>query len=389
MKKQQRALIISYLGFIVLGLNDGMLGIAWPGIRNTFGRSNESLGILLGGFTTGYIVASLLNGTLIKRYGLATSLIASTLMMGLGSWLFSLSTGFAILIAFAASMGAGMALLDAGANTYAAANFRPRLLNWMHACFAVGTMCGTALMTATLNNNFEWRVGFMIAGSIYLMMLLPYLLTRKDWQIDNFTNATEKSSDITPLDTLRQPVVLLLLLVFLLYVSLEIGFGNWIFTILTESRGISTVTAGTWVSLYWGSFAIGRIVLGFIETNVVRVIRYSIAGIFFGLLIWWLNPGEWANFVGLAIIGFSNASVFPGLVALTPALVGNAHTPNAIGFQLAASGIGAAVIPGIAGLFADWSTLEIIPLFFLFVAATLFGTHEILARKQLSPPTVE
>ncbi len=384
--KNKRLLIISYIGFVVLGLNDGMLGIAWPSIRNTFGRSNDSLGILLAGFTVGYISASLLNGPLIKRYGLAFLILMSAAAMGVSTWLYAIAPSWILLVIFSVGIGGGMALLDSGTNTYAAANFRPRLLNWLHASFAVGTMCGTAIMTAVLNNAaFDWRTGYMIAGSIYLMMLLPYLLTRKDWQIDNFNDADTHTSDVTSLDTLKQPVVLLLLLVFLLYVSLEIGLGNWAFTILTESRGVDVTTAGTWVSIYWGSFAVGRLVLGFIETQVARLIRYSILGIFLGLLIWSLNLGAWTNTIGLLLIGFANAPIFPGLVALTPQLVGKAHTPNAIGFQLAASGVGASVIPGIAGVLADWHTLEIVPLFFLGIAALLLVIHEILARWKPHP----
>ncbi len=376
----RKLLFISYLGFIALGLNDGMLGIAWPGIRDTFGRSNDALGVLLFGFTLGYIIASSLNGWLIQKRSLAFVIMAGATGMGVGGWLLATAPLWWLLVTVSVCFGMGAAFLDAGTNTYAAANFRPRLLNWLHASFAVGTMVGTAIMTTVIDNNLEWRVGYMVAGSIYLLLVIPFALTRTEWHIDGFNDTEENASDVTALETLRQPVVLLLLLVFLLYVAVEIGLGNWAFTVLTESRGIDVAAAGWWVSIYWGSFAVGRLVLGFIETNVTRLIRLSILAIAFGVFIWWLNPAPWANTVGLLIIGFGNAPIFPALVAQTPRLVGKRHTPNAIGFQLAASGIGASLLPGIAGVFAERSTLEAVPLFFFGVSLLLIAAHEALVR---------
>jgi hypothetical protein len=48
-------LALNVLAFVSLGLPDGLLGVAWPSMRATFGLPLEALGPLLAAFTTGYV----------------------------------------------------------------------------------------------------------------------------------------------------------------------------------------------------------------------------------------------------------------------------------------------------------------------------------------------
>ncbi|MGH6690079.1 MAG: hypothetical protein ACREF4_05295 [Gammaproteobacteria bacterium] len=66
---------LAYLGFVSLGLPDGLLGIAWPSIRATFGLPLDALGGLLVVFTTGYLASSFSSGWLLARMS-AGSLLA-------------------------------------------------------------------------------------------------------------------------------------------------------------------------------------------------------------------------------------------------------------------------------------------------------------------------
>ena len=40
-------IIVSFIAFISLGLPDGLLGVAWPGIRDYFDLPVDALGIIL------------------------------------------------------------------------------------------------------------------------------------------------------------------------------------------------------------------------------------------------------------------------------------------------------------------------------------------------------
>ena len=55
-------ILLSFIAFISLGLPDGLLGVAWPSIRETFSLRLDALGILLVASTAGYITSSFLSG---------------------------------------------------------------------------------------------------------------------------------------------------------------------------------------------------------------------------------------------------------------------------------------------------------------------------------------
>ena len=96
------------------------------------------------------------------------------------------------------------------------------------------------------------------------------------------------------------------------------------------------------------------------------------------------SPGVWLSMLlvkiqpvvsvaGICLTGFAVAPIFPGLVSDTENRVGRSNLANTIGIQFAASGIGAAVIPSLAGLLARKWGLEMIPLFVLLVELLLLA----------------
>jgi fucose permease len=60
-------LFLSYLGFVSLGLPDGLLGVAWPFVRRAFDLRVDALGALLVTSTGGYVLSSFISGRLLER----------------------------------------------------------------------------------------------------------------------------------------------------------------------------------------------------------------------------------------------------------------------------------------------------------------------------------
>jgi fucose permease len=77
----------------------------------------------------------------------------------------------------------------------------------------------------------------------------------------------------------------------------------------------------------------------------------------------------------VAIIGFSIAPVFPAMMSGTSQRVSDHFAANTIGMQMTATGLGAAVVPGLMGVFARQVSLEVIPVMLLVVYAGLFGLY--------------
>jgi fucose permease len=95
------------------------------------------------------------------------------------------------------------------------------------------------------------------------------------------------------------------------------------------------------------------------------------------------------SFLGLALLGFAIAPIFPLSISDTPHLVGREHAPNAIGFQVAAASLGIAILPGLAGVLAQRLSLEVIGPFLVLLSLATILLHEIsiqLARRRRPLP---
>jgi len=168
--------------------------------------------------------------------------------------------------------------------------------------------------------------------------------------------------------------------VFFLYTGLEAAAGAWAYSLFTEARGIPMMTAGTWVSLYWGIFTTGRILSGVVvgSASVPYLLRYCISGMALGALLLWLSPTNDVGLLGLACMGFAAAPVFPSLIATTPGRLGAMHTANGIGIQIAAAVLGQSLLPALLGIIANHLGLEVIGPGLFVIALLLLTLHEAL-----------
>jgi len=96
-----------------------------------------------------------------------------------------------------------------------------------------------------------------------------------------------------------------------------------------------------------------------------------------GATLIWLNIASMLSFGGLSLIGLALAPIFPSLIATTPERLGNAHTANGVGFQIAAAVLGQSLLPGMMGILARHLGLEIVGPTLLTAALLLLMLYEI------------
>jgi fucose permease len=373
-------ILLAYIAFISLGLPDGLLGVAWPSIRAEFQRPLDSLGLLLLASTTGYLTSSFFSGRVMARLGVGGLLAASCFATGTALLGYTIAPSWWMIVALGLLAGAGAGAIDAGLNTYVAANYSEGLMQWLHASFGVGVTIGPIIMTAGINNFESWRAGYLVVGTAQVLLAICFFLTASSWK-----RPATQSEDAEPEQrltdyktsfrhTLSQPNVWLSLMLFFLYTGAEVTLGQWTYSLLTEGRGISPEVAGLWAGSYWGTFTIGRIVAGLYtrRISVDLLLRLCIGTAFVGAVLLAWNPVEWVGLAGIAIVGFAVAPIFPALVSGTADRVGPAHAANTIGMQISAAGLGVAIIPGLAGVLARVYTLEIIPFYLIGTIALLF-----------------
>ena len=142
-------IIVAYLGFIAIGLNAGLLGLAWTPMRAEFNQPIEALGLLLLASTAGYLTTSFLAGSVTGRIGIGATIIVGGVLLTAGLALTGLLSIWLLMIPVYIVAGLGSGLIDAGLNAYVAEHNSKRALNWLHACFGVGTTAAPLLVMAS------------------------------------------------------------------------------------------------------------------------------------------------------------------------------------------------------------------------------------------------
>lgn len=384
-------ILLAFVAYVSLGLPDGLLGIAWPSIRRDFSLPLDSLGALLITLTIGYLTSSFFGGRLMARFRLGTLLALSTGAAGVALVGYTLAPSWWVLVAVGVLAGLGGGGIDVALNTYVASNHGEGMMQWLHASYGIGATSGPVIMTMAIGSLGSWRWGYAIVGAIQLALMVSFVFTVPLWEQSGGSRKSRDENgpcrpDTSMTDTLSQPAVWLSAFLFFIYMGAEVTLGTWSYTLLTESRGVSTRLAGFWMSSFWGIFTVGRIAAGVYASRIGR--RAAQARMIIGCLLVaiaaaLLLAGNVATFLDLAavtIMGLTIAPVMPALLSGTPERVGARHAGNAIGIQIAAMGFGAAAMPSLAGVIAQNLSLEAIPPFLMLMLVVVVVFYLVSVR---------
>lgn len=366
---------LGYVTFVALGLGSALLGLAWPSIQLEFNAMLGEQGVLLIATTVGFLIASSSSGTLSARLGTGRYLVLGMAISAVCLFSVFFVQSWAMLVFVLLINGLGRGSVDAGLNAYMAQLYNARVINWLHAAFGVGITITPLIMTAVFSAELSWRYGYLIVSVFIALVVVLLFLMRGRWRavgsspanVDYAVSEAERTEDEAyqmPLAaTLALPALWLAMGMAFLYAGTEGTPGNWIFTLFTQGRGINEVEAAQWVSVYWGTFTFGRMffgmVIGRVQTPVLLRACMLVSALAV-MLLWW-NPVPWVGYIGLAVLGFSLAPIFPVLVSSVPRWVGKQHAANAVGLQIAVAGTGFTMIPALAGVIAQNTSLEAIP----------------------------
>lgn len=388
-------IVLAYVGFVSLGLPDGLLGVATPSIRASFALGPEDVGALLLSFTAGYLLSSFVSGWTVAHLGVGTLLAASCLATAASLLGYAGAPAWWVMLVAAVLSGLGAGAIDAGLNTWVATHHGPRTINWLHGCYGVGATAGPLLMTWTLASGRSWRTGYAAVGVAQLLLALCFAATRGRWSAPADAapggsaagpaapRAPADAASRTPLrDTLRLPATWLGGAFFFVYTGAEATTGVWTFSMLTQARGVPVAEAGTWVTAFWAGLMLGRFGFGVIAERapVTPLLRLALLAIVAGAALLALDLGALATAGALVVCGLAMAPIFPSLTASTAARVGARHTGNAVGVQIAAATLGASMLPAATGVVVARLGLEAVGPVVLAAALVLVALHEVLVR---------
>ena len=362
-------LVLGLAAFVTLGMPDGALGTVWPFMRSDLARPLSDLGVVVSAGTIAFVAGASTVSRVVRRLGLGPTIAIAISLRLAGFIALATAAEWPIVVISSVALGFGGGWQDSALNIDFALHYGVRAMNLLHAMFGVGATIGPLLVVAVVP---EWRMAYWALAALQAVVLAAVLPAANSWR-------TPPPRDRA---TAGGSVNWAIVSVFFLYTGVEVAGGGWAFSLLFEGRGMPEGTAGRWVALYWGGLTVGRLLLGAIGDRIGlrRLVDISLVVAMVGLAILWGDPAGYGS-LGLPIAGLGMASLFPGFVTMTPAMVGPGQTDAAVGYQLAAAGMGAATLPWILGEVAQAWTLELIPPILLAVTLLLTGVWSATGRR--------
>ena len=90
--------------------------------------------------------------------------------MALGLSLYVTAPVWEMVIVAGLFAGIGTGFVDAGLNAYVAEHHSARAMNWLHACFGIGSTLGPLLITEILKAGGIWQNGYMVLVALFVLL---------------------------------------------------------------------------------------------------------------------------------------------------------------------------------------------------------------------------
>ena len=333
-----------YLSFIILGLTTAANGPSLPKLAEHTSTGLERISLIFVASSFGYLIGSFFGGRAYDRFP-AHKLMTMTLgIIGIACLLIPLAQALPVLLFAMFLSGLAAGVLDVGCNTLLLWTHGEKagpFLNGLHFFFGVGSLAAPLLLAPVLlrTGDIHWLFWIFAIACIPMALWLWFLPEPK-----HLVTEEQKSASFPVL-----PVVLIVIL-FVLYVGLELGFGNWIYT-YALTLGLETeITAAYLTSVFWGSFTFGRLMGVWVSTRLrpATILFADILGCAISavvILLW--RESNTALWIGTFGLGLSMASMFPTFLLLAGERM--QITGAITGWFLVGSGAGSMFLPWFIG----------------------------------------
>ena len=378
---------LAFFAFILIGANDGALGVLIPSMRLHYGVDKATIGLLFLFQTVGYLVAAFNSGLLVEKLGNRRFLVLGVVSFLLGVGTLSLMPQFMVILIMMLPLGFGVAIIDAGLNTYIASMPRnAALLNYLHAFYGIGALLGPLIASTILAIRWGWNSVYIVWIGMSLVLLIGFQLVFREENISQREDTATRPESNVLVAALSVPMVWIAALFMLIYVGAEVSVGSWTYSFLTEERHAPILLAGWMVSGYWIGLTLGRLTLARVTLRIgsERLILGCLVGVVIGGLFVWLLPVYAVSAVGLGLIGFSFGPIYPTTIALISNKVSSRILPSVIGFMVSLGSIGAAICPWLAGLLAQrFGLWSLMPYVIILTAAMVLLWRVLQVRPQV------
>lgn len=134
MSSERKQISLAFLALLLVGANDGAIGVLIPALSTHYHLDNARVGLLFPFEALGFLITAFQNGFLMSRLGVRRYLLLGAGIFLTSTVILALTPPFFIVLLVLLLLGCGAASLDVGLNTYIARlPGNVALLNYLHA----------------------------------------------------------------------------------------------------------------------------------------------------------------------------------------------------------------------------------------------------------------
>jgi MFS family permease len=254
--RDRRGGVAVFLLGLGLAWNAGNVGPVVGELRDEFSISLTAVGVLSGTLLyTAMVVGIAIAPRVAERIGLIRGMLLACALGGIGSALFALSPGFALLAVGRVLAGVGLGFAGVFGPVFARATGGVTRVGIFGASFQLGIAGGLGIGSALADAGVDWRVSFAVSAAVALSAV-PLLLT------ENVTVALESGRSGFLRAAVRSSPVWRLGLLFMAMFAVPLTLGAWFVHYVTEQGPIGTALAGGLAFVLFGVSALMREVGG-------------------------------------------------------------------------------------------------------------------------------
>ena len=385
-------LVVIYLAFISLGLPDALLGSGWPTMYTQLQVPFSYAGIISMIISAGTIVSSFFSDRLTRKFGAGLVTAVSVLLTAGALFGFSVSGSFYLLCIMAIPYGLGAGAVDAALNNYVALHYSSRHMSWLHCFWGVGAAASPYIMGFCLGKGLGWNKGYFSVSMIQIVITAILFISLPLWKprTDGKEEGTEpERAEAAPSKALSLREILrikgapYILITFFAYSAMETTTGLWASSYLVQYLLMEPERAAKFASFFYLGITVGRFLCGFVADKMgdKALIRLGSGIVGAGILLV-LLPFQVTTpaLLGLVVIGFGCAPIYPAIIHSTPFYFGKENSQALIGIQMACAYIGSTFMPPLFGTLATGIGIWLYPVFLLVFEVLMVLTSEKLNR---------
>ncbi len=391
----KRLLWAGCLSYMLIGLAHVVVGALLPELLQYYGRDYRDGGQIIFAQFAGFLIGVLTTPWWSGRIGRRKTILLALIMLLAAESVYSLLPPWQWMLTAAPLAGWGFGMIEAAIGALIIDAFHEKTavaMSKLEVFFGVGALLMPVAASLMISLNV-WSLSFLwiIALTLCLIVAWGFLsYGEADPQLDGKASSTAaRTSAQPPYAKDIFPLLGLFIVIFLLYVGLEMSLVNFMPSLLIENSGVSSAMGTLSVTFYWVAMVIGRVYAGVLAEKISysRYLIWHAAGTLLVLIAFAAVTNVWIVFALIVLLGLLMSGMFSIALVFANALLPG-MTERVTSLLIASGGIGGALFPLLTGWCMDhWST-GVTPWIFAVITLLLLSLI-VLASRAESPRAAE